>query len=172
MPERRFLDLSRSLAPDKFTAEVRSVPPLNSSSATASIAWGATPSGPFRTIWTYDPRLSWKDQVAIDRTLVWPEVDRNVAVSGAREIYVRYRFAGLALDDIRLSAESVPATGACPLQITHLWKEDGADRSATRQVPDRRLEWNYTIDTSSSAAISNEALVIECPAAHAVGQRR
>lgn len=170
----RFLDLSRSLAPDKFTAEVRSVPPLDSSSAAASIAWGAGPNGPFQTIWTYDPRLSWKDQVPINRTLAWPEVDRNVAVSGAREVYVRYRFAGLALDDIRLSAESVPATGACPIQITHLWKENGADRSATRHIPAGKLELNYTIDTSSRAAVANEALVIECPAAtaHADGQRR
>ncbi len=57
----RILDLSRGLAPDKFTAEVRSVPPLDSSKAEASIAWSRSPSGPFQTIWTYDPAPKWAD---------------------------------------------------------------------------------------------------------------
>lgn len=159
----RFLDLSRSLAPDKFTAEVRGVPPLDSSSAAASIAWSATRQGPFHTIWTFDPRLRWKDGVKIDRTLPWPEVDRHVANPGTREVYVRYRLAGLAIDDFRLSVETIPPPGACPLEITHLWKENGSDRSATRHIPAGALQVNYTVDTTPGAAVTNEALILECP---------
>jgi hypothetical protein len=162
----RFLDLSRSLGPDKFTAEVRAVAPLDSASAAASIAWSATRQGPFQTIWTWDPHLRWKDGIAIDRTLLWPEVDRRVVNPGTSEVFVRYRLAGLAIDDFRLSAESIPAPGACPVEITHLWKENGSDRSATRQIPAGTLRMNYTIDTTPGAAVSNEALIMECrPAA-------
>lgn len=162
----RFLDLSRSLGPDKFTAEVRAVAPLDSASAAASIAWSDTRQGPFHTIWTWDPHLRWKDEIAIDRTLPWPEVDRRVVNPGASEVFVRYRLAGLAIDDFRLSAESIPAQGACPVEITHLWKENGSDRSTTRHIPAGTLRMNYTIDTTPGAAVSNEAVIMKCrPAA-------
>lgn len=162
----RFLDLSRSLAPDKLTAEVRAVAPLDSASAAASIAWSATLQGPFHTIWTWDPHLRWKDDIAIDRTLRWPEVDRRVVNPGTSEIFVRYRFVGLAIDDFRLSAESIPAPGTCPVEITHLWKENGLDRSATRHIPAGTLRMNYAIGTTPGAAVSNEAVIMECrPAA-------
>ena len=162
----RFLDLSRSLAPDKLTAEVRTVPPVDSSAAAASIEWSASRQGPFQRIWTYNPNLTWTDGIAIDRTLRWPEVDRRVANPGSREVYVRYRFAGLALDDIRLSVDSWPEPGSCQLAITHLWKENGTDHSATRTIPAATLQLKYTIDTPSDAAVTNEALTMECiPAA-------
>jgi hypothetical protein len=162
----RFLDLSRSLGPDKFTAEVRAVAPLDSASAAASIAWSANREGPFHIIWTWDPHMRWKDDIAIDRTLLWPEVARRVLNPGSSEVFIRYRLAGLAIDDFRLSAETIPAPGACPVEITHLWKENGSDRSATRRVPAGTLRMDYAIDTTPGAAVSNEAVILECrPAA-------
>ena len=76
------------------------------SHAAASIAWSKSPDGPFQTIWEYDPHLKMRDGITPDRTLRWPEVDRHVEVSGAPEIYVRYRIRDLALDDFRLAVET------------------------------------------------------------------
>ncbi len=160
----RFLDLSRGLAPDKFTAEVRPVPRIDSSAAAASIAWSKSPNGPFETIWSYDPRMQWKDGISIDRILAWPEVDRRVAVQGVSEVFVRYRFAGLALDDVRASVEpaaAAPAAG-CPLTITHHWKENGVARSATQRIAAGTLEAKYDINTAPGAAVVNEAVILEC----------
>ena len=159
----RFLDLNRGLAPDKLTAEVRGVTALNSSSATASIAWSTDPKGPFQTIWTYDPHLSWKDGSPIDRTLAWPEVDlRTATAAGTRDVYVQYRFVGLALDDFRLSVESKFPPGACALAITHQWNENGSPRSATHHISAGTLEAKYVVDTATVAKVTNEALILTC----------
>jgi hypothetical protein len=158
----RFLDLSRGLAPDKFTAEVRKVPAVDASGARADLAWSASPDGPFRTVWEYDPGLAWKDGIPIDRVLRWPEVDRHVAVDGKRAIYVRYRAAGLALDDFRLAYTTPAAEGGCPMEITHRWKENGAVRTATREPPEGAKQWNYRVDVTPGARIENEALILEC----------
>ncbi len=158
----RFLDLSRGLAPDKFTAEVRKVPAVDASAARADIAWSVSPDGPFRTVWEYDPRLVWKDGVPIGRVLRWPEVDRHIAVEGNPAIYVRYRAAGLALDDFRLAYATPVAEGACLVEITHQWKENGAIRTATRQAPAGAKEWNYSVEVTPGARIENEALILEC----------
>jgi hypothetical protein len=157
----RFLDLSTGLAPDKFTAEVRKVTPLRAGNPAASIAWSRSPNGPFRTIWEYDPHLRWKDGIPIDRTLLWPEVDRHADVDGAREVYVRYRIQGLAIDDFRLAVISNAGPGSSALQVTHVWKEDGVTRSASQQIPAGVSERRYTIDTAPHARISNEAIIFE-----------
>ncbi|WP_321475569.1 hypothetical protein [uncultured Paludibaculum sp.] len=162
----RFLDLSRSLAPDKFTAEVRSVSALDSKGAEASIAWSSTPTGPFQTIWSYDPRLTWRDGTPIDRTLRWPEVDRHITTPGSREVYVQFRFAGVALGDVRLSVETTPPAGSCPLRITHLWKENGVDRSAANTIPAGTRNSGYEIGTTSGTKVENEALIFECAPAN------
>ncbi|QOY85637.1 hypothetical protein [Paludibaculum fermentans] len=158
----RFLDLSRSLAPDKFTAEVRSVAALDSKGAEASIAWSRSPGGPFQTIWSYDPNLNWKDGAPVDRTLRWPEVDRHVNAAGSREVFVRFRFAGLALDDIRLSLETTPPAGSCPLRITHLWKEDRIDKSTVRTIAAGVTRSDYIVEAASGAKVENEAVILEC----------
>jgi hypothetical protein len=158
----RFLDLSHGLAPDKFTAEVRPVQPLASEHAAASIAWGLSPDGPFQTIWEYDPKLVWKDGVAIDRTLLWPEVDRHVETGGANEVYLRYSLRGLALDDFRMAVETAGEPGSSPLQITHQWKENGVAKSATRLIPPGTKQLDYAIVTTPGAKIVNDALVFEC----------
>jgi len=158
----RFLDLSHGLAPDKFTAEVRPVQPLASEHAAASIAWGLSPDGPFRTIWEYDPKLVWKDGVVIDRTLLWPEVDRHVETGGAKEVYVRYSLRGLALDDFRMAVETAGEPGSSPLQITHRWKENGVAKSASQLIPPGTKHLDYAILTTPGAKIVNDALVFEC----------
>ena len=157
----RFLDLSRGLAPDKFTAEVRKVEPVNSDNAAASIAWSTSPGGPFQTIWEYDPHLRWKDGIPIDRTLRWPEVDRHVGSPGAREIYVRYRARGLAIDDFRLAVTTIPGPPSSTLEVTHLWKENGVTRKSTQRIPAGTDRRRYSIDIPSGVTVTNEAMIFE-----------
>lgn len=158
----RFLDLSTGFAPDKFTAEVRMVQPLASDHAAASIAWSQSPDGPFQTIWEYDPKLAWKDGVAIDRTLLWPEIDRHVETGNTKEIYVRYSARGLALDDFRMAVESTAEAGSSALQITHQWKENGVAKSALRLIPSDTKHLDYAIVTTRGAKIENDSIVLEC----------
>jgi len=157
----RFLDLSRGLAPDKFTAEVRKVEPVNSDNAAASIAWSTSPDGPFQTIWEYDPRVQWKDGIPIDRTLRWPEVDRHVDAPGAREIYARYRARGLAIDDFRLAVTTIPGPPSSALEVTHLWKENGVARKSSQRIPAGTDRRRYSIDIPSGVIVTNEAVIFE-----------
>ncbi len=159
----RFLDLSTGLAPDKFTAEVRRITPLPDGLRAASLAWSRSPEGPFETLWEFDPRLNWKDGVPIDRTLLWPEVDRRIEVSGARDIYVRYRFEGMAVDSIRLATESGTSATYSPLTITHLWKENGVSKKFAKQIGVRESRVDYSVEIPSDAQVENEAVVLECP---------
>lgn len=153
----RFLDLSRGLAPDKFTAEVRRISPLPAEPPAASIAWSASPDGPFQAVWEYDPKLKWRDGVQIDRTLLWPEADCRIAVSGRIEIFVRYRFRGMAMDSVRLAAES-RGEGATPLMVTHLWAEDGTPRGYTKKIAGGAAEY----EIAASGRVENRAIIFEC----------
>jgi len=156
----RFLDLSSGLAPDKLTAEVRKVTPLKTEDPAASIAWSHSPSGPFQTIWEFDPHLQWKDGVPIDRTLLWPEVDRHLDIV-AQEVFIRYRIQGLALDDFRLAAVTHPGPSSSTLEVTHVWSEDGTKRTAVQRIPSGVGGRHYAVETSPTAKISNEALIFE-----------
>ncbi len=161
----RFLDLRDGLAPDKFTAEVRSVAPWpakNAPDPEASIAWAPSPQGPYKTLWTYDPKLTWKDGQPINRTLRWPEVDRSVRnlPAGTKRIYVRYQIRGMAIDDFRLAALSPAAPSQSMLQITHLWRENGQPQKHSQSLTAPQI---YSIQTSPIATIVNEALILECP---------
>jgi hypothetical protein len=165
----RFLDLSTGLAPDKFTAEVRRVTAVPSNHAAASIAWSKSPNGPFQTIWEYDPHLKWKDGIAIDRTLLWPEVDRHVEVSGAPELYVRYRIRGLALDNTRLAVETRGRADSSALQVTHVWKEDGTAKTRTQRIPAGSSAYRYAVEIPNGAKVVNQAVIFECVAT--IGKR-
>jgi hypothetical protein len=158
----RFLDLSGGLAPDKFTAEVRKVTPMAADRAAASIDWSKSPDGPFQSLWDYDPRLHWRDGIPIDRTLRWPEVERHVKLSSASDIYVRYRIQDLAVDDFRLSVETKGEANPSPLDITHVWLQDGVRKTVTRHMPSGAAEYRYAIDIPPGAKVVNEALVLEC----------
>ena len=158
----RFLDLSGGLAPDKFTAEVRMVAAIPANQPAASIAWSQSASGPFQTIWEYDPNLKWRDGVPIDRTLRWPEVDRRVEVAGARDIYVRYRIRDLAVDQFRLTTETKALVGSSPIDVTHTWREDGVVKKFTQRIPAGEAERNYSIDIPAGSKVVNEAVTFEC----------
>jgi len=158
----RLLDLSHGLAPDKFTAEVRRVPAIAAHAPAASIAWSTAAAGPFETVWEYDPRVRWRDGMAIDRTLLWPEVDRRVAVHQARELFVRYRFRDLALDSVRMAAETSATGVAQPLEITHVWKEDGVEKRSTRTIDAGAKTASYSVDSAPNARIENGAVIFEC----------
>jgi len=158
----RFLDLSRGLAPDKFTAEVRKVTAMPANHAAASIAWSKSAEGPFQTIWHYDPAVKWRDGISFDRTLLWPEVDRHVEVSGSAEIYVRYRMRDLALDNFRLSVETRGRGGPSAIDVTHLWREDGVAKTRTQRIPAGSSPYRYAIDIPKSAKVVNEAVIFEC----------
>ena len=158
----RFLDLSRGLAPDKFTAETRPVTPLLAKRPAASIAWSESASGPFRTIWEFNPKPVWKDGDAIDRTLPWPEVDGHVALSGIREVYIRYSIRDLALDHVRLAKETQPSAGFSPVVVSHLWREGATPRSFSVTVPPGAIEHRYAIDIPVGSKVEDEAIIFEC----------
>jgi len=158
----RFLDLTRGIAPDKFTAETRPVAPVAAKQPAASIAWSALPDGPFETIWAYNPNLKWLDGRKEERLLRWPEVDRHVAVPASREIYVRYRVQDLALDQVRLALETQAPGGASPLHISHFWKEQGTAKSFTQVVSAGATAGTYTIDVHAGAQVVTEAIILDC----------
>ena len=163
----RFLDLRAGLAPDKLTAEVRKVEPWPSAAASsphASIGWAIRAEGPYQTLWEYNPQRNWKDGQAIDRVLLWPEVDRHVSQvpPGCRRIYVRYEVQGMAMDDVRL-ALTRSASGSSPLVITHEWLENGTKKTRTQRVSSKATEARYNIDIPDGVSVSPEALVMEIP---------
>ena len=166
----RVLDIRHGEAPDKLTAEVRrtayeTVVPADK--RTASLAWSLTPGGPYTELWHYDPDLKWKDGVAIDRTLRWPEVFREVRglPVGARRVYVRYRLYGMALDSLRLVAISAEEYRSPVLEVTHLWHEGTSAHSHVEHITEPWRERQYSVRTGASAHITNDAVVLYCPPA-------
>lgn len=164
----RFLDLGSGFAPDKLTAEVRKIAPWPRTAAgspIAEIGWSLHANGPFTTLWTYDSKLKWKDSVAIDRTLLWPEVDLHVPQLPARtkQVYVRYSFRGMAIDDFRLAAIRAAAK-ASPLNITHVWNENGVERRHVQRVGQSEQPLSYAIEIPKNSVVENRAVVYECPA--------
>ncbi|HWR54270.1 MAG TPA: hypothetical protein VN428_24400 [Bryobacteraceae bacterium] len=157
-----FLDLTRGVAPDKFNAEIRSAAVVPAaSSPSASIAWSSSPDGPFTTIWEFDPKLVWRDGKPVDRVLPWPEIDRHVALRGAREAFVRYRFSGMAVDDLRLAVESAPAGKSSGLAITHVWKENGVEKRHVERILPGALGHTYSVQTRPDTKIENVAVIFE-----------
>jgi hypothetical protein len=121
-----------------------------------------SPDGPFQTLWEYDPHLKWKDGIAIDRTLRWPEVDRHAVVSGASEIYVRYQIRDLAVDSFRLVGEKPGNQKSSALEVTHVWKEDGASKTHTERIAAGVSSHPYSVDIPAGAKVVNQAVLFEC----------
>jgi hypothetical protein len=114
------------------------------------------------TIWEYDAAVKWRDGISIDRTLLWPEVDRHVEVSGVPEIYVRYRIRDLAVDNFRLAVET-PGTGnSSAIDVTHVWRENGTAKTRTQRVAASSREYRYAVEIPRGAKVVNEALIFEC----------
>ncbi len=165
----RFLDLRDGIAPNKFTAEVRKVTPWPANAkgpGTASIAWSTSSNGPWTTIWTYNPKLTWLDGQPIPQVLRWPEVDRSVRdlPAGTRRIYVRYIIDGLALDHFRLSTTR-PANPAASqhLVVTQIWKQNGIQHEFRKDIQHANEPQQYQISIPQQGTVDNVALILECP---------
>jgi hypothetical protein len=166
----RFLDLTGGIAPNKFTAEIRHVTPWPANRqgpGSASIAWSTSSHGPWKTLWTYDPKLTWLDGQPVKQVLRWPEVDRSVRnlPAGTEHIYVRYQFDGLAIDHFRL-ASILPQNPSATqhLKITQIWEENGAQREFHKDIPDANVAQAYQISIPEKADVTNVAFILECPA--------
>ena len=163
----RFLDLRDGLAPDKFTAETRTVTPWPAAGQpqSASLAWSNTLAGPYTTLWAYDSQLQWKDGQPIDHTLRWPEVDREVPLPpNTRRVFVRYRLEGMGLDMLRFAVNRSGRRVISPLQITHVWSEGGQEHQQRQNILPGKLHQAYTVPIPAGAAIVNRALILESPA--------
>ena len=164
----RFLDLSDGLAPDKFTAELRKVTPWPTGpdpQQAASIAWSESVDGPYRALWTFDPKLKWRDGDPIDRTLRWPEVDRELRdlPKGTRRVYVRYQMQGLAVDALRIATIRSGLISVSPLRVTHLWRENGTQRQQVEAIGPKQTHVRYQIKTPPDTTVLNDALILESP---------
>jgi hypothetical protein len=163
----RFLDLRDGLAPDKLTAEVRNVTPWPSRNAPAPaawIAWSTKPDGPYRELWTYNPKLSWKDGQVIDRTLRWPEVDKHVdgLPTGTKKVYIRYTISGMAIDNFRLATINSRSQSSSPVRVTQLWKQNGVLKSHAEQIGAGVKEHPFSIAIPKGMNVENQAMIIEC----------
>ena len=165
----RFLDLRDGLAPEKRTAEIRKTTFATEKSSAdeveASIDWAAAPDGPYRSLWTYDPKLQWKDGKPYPRVLRWPEVDRTVEdlPPGISKIYVRYRFRNMALDDVRLAAVA-PRTKTSPIDVIHVWFEHGQERSHVERIANPAERRAYTVNVGGANDMKNYGVIFACPA--------
>ncbi|MGB6303346.1 MAG: hypothetical protein WBF45_06340, partial [Acidobacteriaceae bacterium] len=165
----RFLDLTGGIAPNKFTAEIRHVTPWPANRkgpGSASISWSTSSDGPWKTLWTYDSKLTWLDGQPIKQVLRWPEVDRSVRnlPAGMEHIYVRYQFDGLAIDHFRLASirpENPSATQH--LRITQIWEENGMQREFHKDIPNANLAQSYQISIPKQAEVDNVAFILDCP---------
>ncbi len=165
----RFLDLTGGIAPNKFTAEIRHVTPWPANRkgpGSASISWSTSNHGPWKTLWTYDPKLTWLDGQPIKQVLRWPEVDRSVRnlPAGTEHVYIRYQFSGLAIDHFRLASihpENPSATQH--LKITQIWEENGMQREFHKDLTDANVAQAYLISIPEKADVTNVAFILDCP---------
>ena len=163
----RFLDLRNGLAPDKLTAETRSsaLAGRKDADAGASLAWSTSPSGPFRDLWEYDPKMAWKDREEVRNLLRWPEVDRRVQElpPDTTKVFVRYGLRNMGLDSLRMAVYASASSRSQSLEITHVWLENGI-RKEHRQKIDRPWQARkYRIDTGPRREPVNRALIFSCP---------
>lgn len=159
----RFLNLSQGLAPDKLTAETRRVPawPAEPSAPlSASIAWATSEHGPWTTLWTMEPDATSSD-VQAGHTLQWPEVDRKIQAlppGSTGQVFVRYRFQNIALDDIRLATMRQPKTSSTRLEVTQCWTENGRAKSASHSTSS--LHDSYSISIPADSTVKPVALML------------
>ena len=163
----RFLEIRDGLAPDKLTAEVRKTavdPNPHGRPPRASLAWSTEADGEYRTLWEYRRELRWLDGEPVRRLLRWPEVDREVASLPAetRKVYVRYRFDGMALDDVRLAVVSADRPSTGKLLVTHVWDENGRTKRYTARLDPSGGEQRYTVRARPGTTVRNRAIIFEC----------
>ncbi|HOQ44065.1 MAG TPA: hypothetical protein PLA43_00390 [Bryobacteraceae bacterium] len=161
----RFLDLRGGLAPDKLTAGVRKTKIVFHGSPEASLEWSLAPGRDFKPLWKWSDEIQWRDGDAINRVLRWPEVDFTVneLPPGVKKVYVRYRFANLALDSIRLAVRSRASDARSPVEITHTWRESGQLRRHVERIAPGGATFRYFVETGPTRSITNESLTLYCP---------
>lgn len=163
----RFLNLRGGLAPDKLTAEVRSIkawPEDADAEQQASLEWSRSTKGPWQVLWRYQVAAEKLADGVAGQTLQWPEVDRKVrdpgAVSGP--VYVRYRFRNLAVDDIRLAVVDRAAMSNSGVVITHIWLEGGEEKRLTKEFGGEAGR-TYQVQINGSQPVTNIALILSVP---------
>jgi hypothetical protein len=72
----------------------------------------------------------------------------------------------MAIDDFRLAAVRAAAKSS-PLNIIHVWNENGTERRYVQRVAESERPLSYAIDIPENTLVENRAVVYECPA----GQR-
>ncbi|WP_263418113.1 hypothetical protein [Terriglobus albidus] len=160
----RFLDLHSGLAPDKLTAETRKVTPWPAQAdapQSASIAWSTSEAGPWITVWSFaGQKPPSGDGSQKLQTLQWPEVDRTISgfPNGAGNVYVRYQFRNLAVDDVRLATMRAPEGKPTALTVTHCWTADGRAGSFSRTLA--ADDFSYEIKVPESSAVTPTALIL------------
>lgn len=161
----RFLDLRGGFAPDKRTAGARRTKIAFTGTPEASLEWSLAPNRDFKPLWTWDEEIQWRDGDRINRVLRWPEVDFTVneLPPGVKKIYVRYRFANVALDSIRLAVRSQAPAPRSPVEITHAWRESGQLRRHVERIAPGGATLRYFVETGPSRSITNESLTLYCP---------
>lgn len=160
----RFLDLRDGLAPDKLTAETRQTKlgvTLAHSPCRASIGWSTSSTGPFKTLWEYRPPGTCLDGLQEKQLLRWPEVDKTVnsVPPGTKKVYVRYLLENIGMDSVRLAARVPAGSPAGTIEITHVWRSNGQKKEHKQRLT---IASDYQVDTGTSAAIVNEALILYC----------
>jgi hypothetical protein len=158
----RFLDLRGGLAPDKLTAEVRPIAPWPKNAdakPSASIAWSRSETGPWTTLWELPAETVWPDSIRVPQQLRWPEVDRKIAVAGEEDVFIRYQFQNIALDDIRLATARQPLQAEGRLRITHCWAE-GRDTRAFTTTIEPSTSHSYEVKVSAEASPRPLSLIL------------
>jgi hypothetical protein len=154
----RFLQIEKGLAPDKLTAETRHTD-AGDTTGEASIAWSTSPNGPFQELWAFPRKLQWRDGDAIDRMLQWPEVLREVRIlpKGTRQVYVRFRSNGPAIDSLRMAVYAKTAEPSGKLSITQEWAEKGASKSHVETLDASKP--SYTFEITAGPDVQNKAVI-------------
>jgi hypothetical protein len=102
--------------------------------------------------------LTWLDRDVIDRLLRWPEVFKQVRdlSAGQREVFVKIKSSGPAIDNIRLALYSRGAD-ASKLVISQLWSENGHLQRHDENIGAGETSHRFALTTG--AEIENQAVI-------------
>ena len=155
----RFITIRGGLAPNKLTAETRHVA-RDTAEGTASLSWSTQPDGPFRELWHSEDHLHWRDGDHIDRTLLWPEVFRQVRdlPPGTKRVYVKMQSRGPASDSIRLAVYAAAAQPTGTLTVGQVWTEGGVTRSHVETMGAETRDHRFTV--KAGANVRNRSITL------------
>jgi len=160
----RFLILNQ-LGPEKLTAETRKTALRQDPRvAEGSLSWAHSPDGPWTSLWSFAPPTEWLDSEPVERLLLWPEVDREVASlpAATKKVYLRYALQGMSLDDIRLAVFTAAASGPAPLRVSHHWYARGSRMSHSVEISEPEKALEYLININEFSDVENQSIVFEC----------